>query len=383
MPQGPREPLSAQSGRRCGTGYMEIKGGSGPGWRGACTLAVILLYLHSLLLHTEVTGTTTARPSQPATAGPPLRAEEVCGRPAVTGRIFGGRDAPEKRWPWQVSLLYNGQHICGAALISAYWVASAAHCFQLSHDPSAYRILLGYHRLRTPTSHSGQASVYRVIVNTDFNKHYYMGSDITLLQLYRPVVFSDYIRPVCLPGPNTQLPPHTSCWITGWGMVTEERFLSAPYTLQEGEVGVMDNQVCASYFQGPDPNNNTYSIHDDMLCAGDLNTGKSICRGDSGGPLVCQLNNTWFLIGLSSWSMPCQEPIRPSVFTKVSYFTQWISEKQAASPNPDPSSIPPESKASVPNFSSLGRVHKPRSFLTLVTSQNFLLLLSFLWTQWL
>lgn len=76
MPQGPREPLSAQSGRRCGTGYMEIKGGSGPGWRGACTLAVILLYLHSLLLHTEVTGTTTARPSQPATAGPPLRAEE-------------------------------------------------------------------------------------------------------------------------------------------------------------------------------------------------------------------------------------------------------------------------------------------------------------------
>lgn len=65
--------------------------------------------------------------------------------------------------------------------------------------------------------------MYRVIVNTDFNKHYYMGSDITLLQLYRPVDFSDYIRPVCLPGPNTQLPPHTSCWITGWGMVTEDR----------------------------------------------------------------------------------------------------------------------------------------------------------------
>lgn len=40
----------------------------------------------------------------------------------------------------------------------------------------------------------------------------------------------------------------------------------------------MDSQVCASYFQGPDPNNNTYSLHDDMLCAGDLMTGKSICR---------------------------------------------------------------------------------------------------------
>ncbi|XP_059783072.1 serine protease 40-like [Balaenoptera ricei] len=384
-PQGPREPLSAQSGRRCRIDYMEIKGagGSGPGWRGACTLAVILLYLHSLLLHTEVAGTTTAGPPQPAAPGPPLRAEEVCGRPAVTGKIFGGRDAPEKRWPWQVSLLYNGQHICGAALISAYWVASAAHCFQLSHDPSAYKVLLGYYRLKTPTSHSRQASVYRVIVNTDFNKRYYMGSDITLLQLYRPVDFSDYIRPVCLPGPNTQLPPHTSCWITGWGMVSEERVLSAPYTLQEGEVGVIDSQVCTSYFQGPDPNNDTYSIRDDMLCAGDLMTGKSICRGDSGGPLVCQLNNTWLLIGLSSWSRPCQEPISPSVFTKVSYFAQWISKKQAASPNAGPSSRPPESRPpSEPSFTSLGSVHKPSSFLTLVTSQTFLLLLSFLWTQW-
>uniref|UniRef100_A0A8C0CLY5 tryptase n=1 Tax=Balaenoptera musculus TaxID=9771 RepID=A0A8C0CLY5_BALMU len=267
----------------------------------------------------------------------------VCGRPAVTGRIFGGRDAPEKRWPWQVSLLYNGQHICGAALISAYWVASAAHCFQLylphdrSHDPSAYKVLLGYYRLKTPTSHSRQASVYRVIVNTDFNKRYYMGSDITLLQLYRPVDFSDYIRPVCLPGPNTQLPPHTSCWITGWGMVTEERewgqgVLSAPYTLQEGEVGVIDSQVCTSYFQGPDPNNNTYSIRDDMLLHVLLHLGPhDSCplfpQGDSGGPLVCQLNNTWLLIGLSSWSRPCQEPVSPSVFTKVSYFAQWISEK--------------------------------------------------------
>lgn len=54
----------------------------------------------------------------------------VCGRPPGKGKIIGGQDAPDNRWPWQASLLYRGQHICGATLIDAFWVVSAAHCFQ-------------------------------------------------------------------------------------------------------------------------------------------------------------------------------------------------------------------------------------------------------------
>ncbi|XP_014394127.1 PREDICTED: serine protease 40-like [Myotis brandtii] len=105
----------------------------------------------------------------------------VCGRPVVTGKIFGGKNASDQRWPWQASLLYHGKHICGAALISAFWVISAAHCFQKSHEPSDYKILLGYHKLQHPTEHSLQMTVYRVIVHDDFNKRYIMGSDIALL----------------------------------------------------------------------------------------------------------------------------------------------------------------------------------------------------------
>lgn len=59
MPQGPREPLSAQSDRRCRTGQTEITAAEGPGpsFKVACTLAVVLLCLHSLLPHTKVAGT--------------------------------------------------------------------------------------------------------------------------------------------------------------------------------------------------------------------------------------------------------------------------------------------------------------------------------------
>ncbi|GAB5575559.1 serine protease 40-like [Prionailurus iriomotensis] len=398
----------------------------------------------------------------------------LCGKPAVTGKIFGGQNAPDRRWPWQASLLYHGKHICGAALIDAYWVISAAHCFQNkwplssdgtqsgewaasqvypeltlcpegagrishlkseesdteilcsfdlgayweshqklskdrfpeatdrqessppdenirkggesnlwnngSHEPSDYQVLLGYHQLQHPTEHSRQMTVYRVIVHNDFNKRYYMGSDIALLQLHLSVNFTSHILPACLPGPTMKLPLHNSCWITGWGMITEDDFLAAPFQLQEGEVGIIDSEVCKMYFQSPDSSSSEYSIHEDMFCAGDLMTGKSICRGDSGGPLVCKLNGgTWFLMGLSSWSQACRYPIGPSVFTRLTYFSHWISEKRSTLPNPDPSFAPSQDKPPIlSDFSSLGTVHKPSTCITLVSLQTFLLLLIFL-----
>lgn len=91
-----------------------------------------------------------------------------------------------------------------------------------SHEPSDYQILLGYHQLQHPTEHSLCMTVNRIIVHSDFNKPYFMGSDIALLQLHLSVNFTSHVLPSCLPGPNAELPSHTSCWITGWGIVTEQ-----------------------------------------------------------------------------------------------------------------------------------------------------------------
>ena len=61
-------------------------------------------------------------------------------------------------------------------------------------------------------------------------------------------------------------------------LLTPADFLAAPFQLQEGEVGIIDSEVCKMYFQSPDSSSSEYSIHEDMFCAGDLMTGKSICR---------------------------------------------------------------------------------------------------------
>ena len=53
--------------------------------------------------------------------------------PQAQGRITGGSNSDPGQWPWQVSINYNGEHVCGGSLVSDQWVLSAAHCFPRYH----------------------------------------------------------------------------------------------------------------------------------------------------------------------------------------------------------------------------------------------------------
>jgi len=44
-------------------------------------------------------------------------------------------------------------------------------------------------------------------------------NDIAVVRLERAVIFSDYIRPVCLP--TAPVNPGTMCFVTGWGQTNE------------------------------------------------------------------------------------------------------------------------------------------------------------------
>ncbi|XP_032116443.1 putative serine protease 47 [Sapajus apella] len=148
----------------------------------------------------------------------------VCGKPQVVGKIYGGQDAAAGQWPWQASLLYRGSHLCGAVLIDSRWLLSTAHCFlNKSQALENYQVLLGNTQLYHETQHTRKISVYRIITHPDFEKLHPFGSDIAMLQLHPPVNFTSYIVPICLPSWNMQLPSNVSCWITGWGMLTEDR----------------------------------------------------------------------------------------------------------------------------------------------------------------
>lgn len=49
-------------------------------------------------------------------------------------RVVGGVPTTIERFPWQLSLRINGNHRCGASIISENRALSAAHCYRPASD---------------------------------------------------------------------------------------------------------------------------------------------------------------------------------------------------------------------------------------------------------
>lgn len=60
----------------------------------------------------------------------------------------------------------------------------------------------------------------RIILHPDYVDAGFIN-DISLLQMESPVIFSDYVRPICLPPANSTLRDGRMCTVIGWGQLFE------------------------------------------------------------------------------------------------------------------------------------------------------------------
>jgi secreted trypsin-like serine protease len=107
-------------------------------------------------------------------------------------------------------------------------------------------------------------------------------------------------------------------FFSGWGL-TSGGGIFAPNKLQVVEIDIVNQEECNGIFQG--------YIKPGMICAGEA--GAAPCNGDSGGPLVCpDGNGNNKLAGIVSFGE--NGCTTTGVYTRVSHYEEWISERIVA-----------------------------------------------------
>uniref|UniRef100_F1SNW5 Peptidase S1 domain-containing protein n=1 Tax=Sus scrofa TaxID=9823 RepID=F1SNW5_PIG len=241
-------------------------------------------------------------------------------------QIVGGSPARARKWPWQVSLQVNDQHMCGGSLIANRWVLTAAHCI-LGHVE--YTVKMGDIHLMNLSGMAVKIPVRDIVIHKYYNPVGLIENDIALALLDFPVNYSSHIQPVCLPEKTFMVQADTECWVTGWGKVDERG--NSPLLLQEAELSILRYEKCNEVLK--DKMESRLDVVKKGVVCGTSSRGKDSCQGDSGGPLVCEFNDSWVQVGIVSWGIGCGLRGYPGIYTEVSFYKDWVIARMSqASP---------------------------------------------------
>ncbi|KAF7993879.1 hypothetical protein HCN44_011148 [Aphidius gifuensis] len=234
-------------------------------------------------------------------------------------KIVGGYIASAREFPYQVSIRYNGKHICGGSIISPLHILTAAHCIvtgTIRSPVNTLRIFVG------ATDKYGFGEEYQVAT---YNYHSGYSSktnqnDIAVITLARPLIFSNSVRPIGAPRNDT--PAGTTAIASGWGAYDYESINEyySPSKLLKINMKIVSNEECAR--------SHVYQIFTEQICAFTAK-GRGMCIGDSGGPLVVGDQ----LVGIVSWGKPCGRA--PDIFTRVYSYLPWINRILASQRAPN------------------------------------------------
>jgi len=272
-----------------------------------------------------------------------------CGEKIGSSRIgdaikFGKESTPNSS-PWFATLISRstGRFFCGGTLINDRYVLSAAHCFD-RQIASNVQVVLGHHSLRTGfrSTHDGVTyGVRRAIVPRTYSRirtPVALKDDVLLLELDRPVRFTDKISPACLP--DASMNKYESFTALGFGQTA---FTRSANRLQEADFTELALDKCSDAFfltiaerdrfrfrgqsitQIVEYYKRRYGkfVNEDHICI--IAPGRpQTAPGDSGGSLIYTKSGKSYVVGLTSGGMMIREYNHIGFMARVTSYLDWI-----------------------------------------------------------
>ncbi|RNA15447.1 acrosin isoform X1 [Brachionus plicatilis] len=248
---------------------------------------------------------------------------------------------------------------------------------------SSFKVFVGWHDIQLINEYFYQKElsllgidVEKVIKHEMFDTHTYKN-DIAILKLKEAVNLGPTVQLICLPNykNNTVEFPfsNTEAYIMGWGFRNETVRIRGK-KLINAKVKILDTTLCnytntilkntthsnnmtsssqrvndeyvrffsnASEYQNflsslnmmyyMDEMYKNNNIENSQVCAGNYEIGAvDSCKGDSGGSLVTlseiKGQNRYVSSGIVSFGYGCGRPKYPGIYTRTSYFLEWIHE---------------------------------------------------------
>ncbi|KAL1477665.1 hypothetical protein MTO96_035576, partial [Rhipicephalus appendiculatus] len=255
---------------------------------------------------------------------------KICGQGFPMSRILSGKFVQRDQQPWMVFLALNITTMitsCTAVILTEVHMLTGASCV---YRNGTYPAWIKAYYMSTERMKGDYLYVDQVRLHTDFNATNHRN-DIALLAVQRPLVFSRYTKPICIPTNPLNL-TDMRLTVAGWGRLGDDeptgnkaRALEPVKKAEPEQTSLYRGTVRGVY--GEDCYHRFKKFgYDDLIMFCAERDSTALC--DVTAPAMSTgSDGVTYLMGLASYGFPCGSSSLPSVFLRIDSFSPWIFHK--------------------------------------------------------